>query len=199
MFGRRRKSHAEDLERELHSHLEAEAADQQEHGYSAEEARYAAQRALGNTTLVKEEVRAMWGWSALESLFQDVRYGSRILIRNLRVTLLAGAILGLAIGGSAAVFALIDAVFLRPLPGVSAPGQLVHFERVQPSLSATNFSYPDYLAYRETNSSFAGLAAHCAAPFGFSRATTQRVIGDLVTGNYFSVLGSSARPWADSS
>jgi predicted permease len=188
MFWRSRKRE-DDLERELQSHLDAEAAEQQECGLSATDARYAARRALGNTTLLKEDVRARWGWSTVESLLQDVRYGLRILIRNYRVTLLTGAILGLAIGGGAAVFALIDAVFLRPLPGVGAPGQLVRFERVQPGLSATNFSYPDYRAYRDDNDSFSGLAAHCAAPLGFRGATTERVIGDLVTGNYFSVLG----------
>lgn len=62
----RRKEHEHDLERELRSDLDLEAAELQENGLSAEEARYAAQRALGNTTLVKENVREMWGWMSLE-------------------------------------------------------------------------------------------------------------------------------------
>jgi hypothetical protein len=62
MNWRRRNQPEQDLERELRSHLESEAAEQQESGLSAEQARYAAQRAFGNTTSVKEEVREMWGW-----------------------------------------------------------------------------------------------------------------------------------------
>ena len=58
----RRKSREDDLERELRAHLEAEADEQRDYGLTAEEARYAAQRAFGSTTYVKEEVRAVWGW-----------------------------------------------------------------------------------------------------------------------------------------
>lgn len=123
------------------------------------------------------------------SLFADVRYGLRMLARNFRLSALAGVILGLAIGGSAAIFNLVDVVFLRPLAGVSAPRQLVHFERVQPGLSATDFSYPDYLVFRDSNRAFAAVAAHCAAPLTLTGSATERIRGDLVTGNYFSVLG----------
>lgn len=125
----------------------------------------------------------------MTGLLSDIRHGLRRLARNFRVTLLAGLILGLALGGTAAIFGLIDAVFLRPLGGIAEPRQLVRFERVQPGLSATNFSYPDYLAYRDENRSFAGLAAHCAAPLSISDKIRERIHGDLVTGNYFSVLG----------
>ncbi len=62
MFWHRRKQREQDLERELRADLELEAAEQQERGLSAEEARDAARRALGNAMLVKEEVREMWGW-----------------------------------------------------------------------------------------------------------------------------------------
>jgi len=65
-----RQRREEDLDREIRAHLELEAEEQQDSGLAAEEARYAAQRALGNATLVKEDVREMWGWSSLERLKQ---------------------------------------------------------------------------------------------------------------------------------
>ena len=73
----RRMQREQDLERELRSDLELEAEEQRQNGLSPEEARYAAQRAFGNTTLVKEEVREMWGWIFLDRLKQDLVYASR--------------------------------------------------------------------------------------------------------------------------
>src|SRR5258708_12858849 len=71
----RRERQEEDLDRELRTHLDLEAEEQQEAGKSTEEARYAARRVFGNTTQVTEEVREMWGWTWLERLIQDSRFG----------------------------------------------------------------------------------------------------------------------------
>src|SRR5690242_5345496 len=64
------------------SDLELEAAEQRENGLSAEEARYAARRAFGNTALLKEEVREMWTWTWAERLAQDIHYTSRLLRKS---------------------------------------------------------------------------------------------------------------------
>jgi putative ABC transport system permease protein len=77
-----RKQQDQDLERELRSHLEQETEEQREHGLSLQDARYAAQRALGNTAFIKEEVREMWGWTALEQIAQDLRYALRGMRRD---------------------------------------------------------------------------------------------------------------------
>jgi hypothetical protein len=71
---RTRKNREQDLERELCADLELEAAEQQENGLSPEEARYAARRAFGNTTSVKEELREMWAGNSFDTFLQDVRY-----------------------------------------------------------------------------------------------------------------------------
>jgi hypothetical protein len=71
-----------DLERELLSDLELEEEEQRERGLSAKEARSAAQRAFGNTTLIREQTRAAWSWVWLEQLVRDVKYGTRTLLRS---------------------------------------------------------------------------------------------------------------------
>ena len=78
----RRRNRAEDLERELRDHLEQETEEQHEAGRSADEARYAARRAFGNSTLTKEDVRAVWTWTLLEQIGQDLRYAARTMRKS---------------------------------------------------------------------------------------------------------------------
>src|SRR5436190_14994734 len=74
---RLRQRREDDLDRELRSHLELEAEEQQAAGLPAGDASYAARRAFGNTVLVKDKVRQMWEWTTLEQVMQDVRYALR--------------------------------------------------------------------------------------------------------------------------
>src|SRR5712692_7186639 len=74
---RSRQRREEDLDRELRSHLELEAEEQQAAGLPACDARYAAQRAFGNKALVKDDMRQMWEWTTFEQVVQDVRYALR--------------------------------------------------------------------------------------------------------------------------
>src|ERR1041385_1102950 len=74
-----REKRERDLERELQTHLELEAEEQQQAGLSSERARYAARRALGNMTLIREVTRQMWGWTSWQRLWQDLRYAARML------------------------------------------------------------------------------------------------------------------------
>ena len=85
-----------DFDRELRNHLDLEAEEQQDATVSPDEAGYAARRAFGNITLVKEDVRAIWGWTSVEEIIQDLRYAVRILGKAPALT--AVALLSITLG-----------------------------------------------------------------------------------------------------
>jgi predicted permease len=124
-----------------------------------------------------------------ETLFQDIRYALRGLRKNPGFAIVCILTLALGIGANAAMFTVINAVLLRPVPGVANPGGLVILERLQKNNPDFAFAYPDYLDYRDQSHSFTGLAARCRAALTLTHGTTERITGELVSGNYFSVLG----------
>ncbi len=125
----------------------------------------------------------------LRAMFDDLRYGLRLLIKNPGFGSLAILTLALGLGANIAVFSVVNAMLLRPLPAIADPANLASIYRVQKTDVFDNLSFPDYLDIRDRNRSFSGLAAHTPIAFAFSYGTAERVRGDMVTGNYFEVLG----------
>ena len=194
-----------DLDRELRSDLELEEEEQREKGVAPEEATYAARRAFGNESLIKEQTREAWGWSWLEYLFQDARYAIRQLRKTPGFTATAVLTLALGIGANAAIFTLVDAFVMRKLP-VTDPKTLVRLGDTNDccvnSGSAENgdyslFSTEIYERLKKYVPEFEQLAAMQAGfayrPVVARRDQTQEnarsVIGEFVSGNYFETFG----------
>ncbi len=191
----RRRRREQDLERELRSDLELEAAEQEERGISPAEARYAAQRAFGNTALIKEEVREMWGWNWLEQVAQDLHYTLRTMRKSPGFTLTALLSLGLGIGANTAIFTLLYTVLLKPLP-VPNPEALVVLG-VRDSRNTkepqTRFSYPVLEALRARNQVFAGPFTYVSDLLKLNtNGEPEPVRVALVSGNYFPALEVAA-------
>ena len=125
----------------------------------------------------------------MSNLLRDLRFSLRLLVKSPGFTLIAVVTLALGIGANTAIFSLVDAVLLRPRPGVSDPGRLVSLYRMQKNDAYNAMGYPDYADYRDRSRSLAGLAGHVGAAISLGGGAPERLIGDVVTGNYFSVLG----------
>ena len=144
--------------------------------------------------LVRRSTSAFWDalWlqrNRLEDdMFQDLRYGARMLLTHPGFTASAVITLALGIGANTAIFSLLDRVLFRTLP-VERPQELVRVVGDGKG-SAGIFSYPHYTALRDQNDMLSGLLASFQAPFSMSDGQqTERVIGEAVSGNYFEVLG----------
>lgn len=124
--------------------------------------------------------------------WQDLRHAAQRLRRDPGFTMIALLVLALGIGANTSIFTLLNAVLLRPLPGVESPGRLVTFQRLQLNNPDYSFGYPDFLDYQKEQKSFTGLGGECRAPLSLSHGATERIRGALVTENYFSVLGVKA-------
>jgi len=183
----RRKAEAE-LDEELRYHLEQEIERHMAGGMSPQEARMTALRGFGGFEQKKEECRDARRLVLIEDLSQDLRYGGRMLLKNPGITLIAVLMLALGIGAITAIFTLLDKLLIRTLP-VDQPEQLVTFVEDAGGVPGI-FSYPLYADLRDRKDVFSGVVAYEQRTFNLSNGNqAERVIGQIVSGNYFSLLG----------
>jgi predicted permease len=132
----------------------------------------------------------------MQTLWQDLRFGARMLMKKPGFTLIAVVTLALGVGANTAIFTWLKAILLQPLPGVAAGHRLVKLHTVltRSGNRPIGISYPDYKDYRDRNEVFSGLAVFNADTFNLldGDGRPARVLGSLVSGNYFDVLGVRA-------
>lgn len=189
---KRRWSREQDLEREIRAHLELEAADQQDAGLAPEAARYAAHRALGNTALVKEEVREMWGWVWLDRFLQDIRYAFRTMRKSPGFVAVALLSLALGIGANSAIFTFVNAALLRPLPYPDADRIVAILQRPLrgPGQAATPVHPRSFIRWHEAAQSFEALAIAQGVPINTQgESGAEQVFGLWMTPELFRVFG----------
>ncbi|MGH9752319.1 MAG: ADOP family duplicated permease [Blastocatellia bacterium] len=190
-----RKSEIErELDEELRYHIEQQTEQNIRLGMNPEEAQYAACKAFGGVEQAKERSRDSLGVRWFEDMWQDLRYGARMLVKSPGFTFVAALTLALGIGANTAIFSVIEAVMLRPLP-------YQDFERLcllWKSVPARNIewdwtSYPTIRDWREQSRSFEDMAV-ILRPDGSevilqSDAGPERIQGSKVSGNFFEMLG----------
>ena len=191
LFYLRRDKFDRELEEEMRFHLEMKAEENLAAGVSPEEAGYAAQRQFGNQTLLREISRDMWSFRFLEALAQDLRYGLRMMVKNSGFTAVAVLTLTLGIGANTAIFSVVNAVLLRPLP-FKEPERLVMLQSVDVRQSGgqSSVSYPNFVDWREESESFERLAAFRERNFTLSGGDEPvRLNGAVVSAELFDLLG----------
>ena len=210
-----RRGKEAELREEIRFHLDEEAERLRAEGLADDEACRAARRDLGNITLVKEDTRAMWGWTILEQLGQDLRYALRTMAANRLFTLLAASSLALGIGANTAIYSFMDAILLRSLP-VSEPESLVvlywhaktadrdfvmhgmsgnSYDDPETGVTTTGiFPFPAFELFRKQGSVFSSVFAHCQ--YWQVRSLNVMINGQAglaagwnVSGDYFRGLG----------
>lgn len=181
-----------ELEAEVAFHLEMETEQRIREGLDPGAARRAAILAFGGVDRFKEECRDERGVRVMEDLLSDLRYALRGLRRNPGFAIVAIVMLALGIGANAGLFGLVNAVFLRPPTGVPTTERLIRIGNGE-ALSGyfARISHPDFQDLAEGVSDLMELAgAMSTAGMALGAAgETLRVPGQLVSGNYFSVLG----------
>jgi predicted permease len=180
----------QELDEEIEYHLERQAQELIDKGWSADEARYAALRAFHGVSQRKEECREARGLQRIEDFSQDVRHGLRSLKKNPGFTLVAVATLALGIGANTTMFTLLDPILFRPFP-YPDPGRLVRVYRTSPQSESWPHSASNFLAYRADNAAFGNLAAFTWTSFNLSEpgGASERIQGLRTTFDFFPVLG----------
>jgi putative ABC transport system permease protein len=180
-----------ELEGEMQAHLELAERDAIAQGLSPEEARRAARRAFGNVDRIKEEHRDRRSARWIEHLTKDARYGLLVLLRDPGFALVAIGVMAIGIGANAAMFSLVDAVLLKPLP-YPEPERMVRVWEAPTPTTRNGITTLNLLDWQRLSTSFEALSA----TRGLSVALTgqgdpARLNGMLVSPNYFTVLGLS--------
>ncbi len=189
----RRERWDQERERELQAYLEIETDENIARGMTSEEARFAARRKLGNPTQIREEIYRMNSLTFIESFWQDVRCGLRMMGKNAGFAMVAILTLALGIGANTAIFSVIDAVLLSPLP-YNDPDRIVLLLESNPSRGFPQFSAspPNYMDWKKGATSFEQMASIARGDFIYTGgAEPEKLSGAHVGSSFFEVMGAT--------
>lgn len=182
----------EALEDELRAFVDLASEEMIRSGLSPEHAYRESRRDMGGVDHVRQRVREMRSGASIERLAQDLRYGLRALAKNPGFTVVAIATLALGIGANAAIFSVVDAVILRPLPWAD-PGQLVSLSEAEPKakIADVGMSWPAFTTMNATQGPFSavvGLASHALTLTGHGEPADESTIA--VTPEFFTLFAT---------
>lgn len=190
----RREEVIQDIEEEMRLHVEMATAENMERGMPPAEARRAAIRSFGNFDSVRERGYEVRGGGMIETFVQDVRYAVRMLTKQAGFTAVAALTLALGVGANTAIFSVVEAVLLRPLPYHHAERVVVVWENNRVRERAHNVVNPaNFLDWRDQAKSFDQMAAFVDQRYNLTGAgEPEEVPSQLATPNLFTLLGSPA-------
>ncbi|HEY6802958.1 MAG TPA: ABC transporter permease [Pyrinomonadaceae bacterium] len=185
----RRDAVLHDIDEELRSHLEMEAEVNRERGLSAEEAQRLAHKSFGNLSSIKDLAYEVRGGGFMESLWQDLRYSGRLLLKRPGFTLIAILTLTLGIGANTAIFSIVNAVLLRPF-SYHQPDQLV---MIGEYVAGGSVSYPNFADWKDDRNFFVSSSAvRGNENFNLTGGgEPERLQGRLVSSTFLSTLGTT--------
>jgi predicted permease len=180
-----------DFDDEVDTHISMLTERLVRRGMPIEDARCEARRQFGNQTALKEIRNDMQTFVWLETLWQDLRYGVRVLRKNKGFAAVAAITLALGIGANTAIFSVVNAAILRPLPYPHPERLAILWGNVKRArVERRGASYPDYLDWRDQTRSFETMAAFTGNKFALTGIDTpERISGEYVSQPYFSLLG----------
>jgi predicted permease len=190
-MSRPKSSHrsADDFAEEIRTHLALEADELEASGLSKPEAERRARASFGSVAVARERFNLRGHILWLDDLFRDIQFGFRMILRNPGLSIVAVLTLAIGIGACATSFTWINGILLQPLSGVADPMRLVTLESLTPNGAMVPNSYPDFRDFRDhlrsVDVAVFRPAAFSVGPEGHG----ERIWGEMVSGNYFAVLG----------
>ncbi len=181
----------DDLRDEMRAHLQFEIEDSIARGVPPETARADAQRRFGNATTIAERSRGAWDFHWLADLVRDLRYSARSMARRPAFAAVALVSLAVALGANTAVFSFANAILLKTLP-VAGADRLISLRQKNEQFHMENccFGYPFFQALRKQPGVFEDILATSPIDITLTdREETERLPAELVSGNYFRMLG----------
>jgi predicted permease len=179
----------QDFNAELESHVALDTDAGIREGLTPAEARRRALIRLGGAEQTRQAARERRRLPLLETLAQDVAYGCRVLSRNPGFALVTIFTLALGIGANTALFSIVDSVLLNPLP-FPRPDELLAVHESKANFEQGSISYPNFRDWQKDNTTLAALAIGHQRRFTLTGSgDTERVAGDYVSSDFFSILG----------